>query len=115
MEMVHVISGTGKHRLQAGENKGELVSYSQIAKLTLSSRTFAATTEYWAGTLPTFFEITEATVKEEYVPDGLAEEKESERAWKSRLAEANPPMSTGGSQTAYEAHEERRVYKMGGN
>lgn len=47
------------HRLALGDRKGEWTGYAFIATITneVNKREFAATTNYYAGTLPAVFEI----------------------------------------------------------
>lgn len=80
--IVHTFSGSGKHRLECGRLVGELVAYSSIAFLNVDGKIFAATTEYWAGTLPSFFEIKPGVVEESYLSQGIPgkDEEELERA-----------------------------------
>lgn len=73
--MIHRISGSGWHRLECSGCIGELVPYKGIAKLSMGGKTFAATTEYWSGTLPSFFEIAAgpANKLEIYEAEGITE------------------------------------------
>lgn len=71
--MKHVISGSGAHRIEWGSIAGELVPYQQIARLEADGRVFCATTEYWAGVLPPFFEVKPVAYSEEYRKEGITE------------------------------------------
>jgi hypothetical protein len=71
--MKHVISGSGSHRIEWGSIAGEPVPYQQIARLEADGRVFCATTEYWVGTLPPFFEIRPVSHTEDYRKDGITE------------------------------------------
>ena len=71
--MKHVISGSGSHRIECDSAVGEMTGYRGIARLEVDGRVFCATTEYWAGTLPAFFEIRPVAYTEDYRKDGITE------------------------------------------
>ena len=71
--MKQVISGSGAHRIEWGSAIGEMTGYRGIAQLEIDGKVFCATTEYWAGTLPPFFEIRPVAHTEDYRKDGITE------------------------------------------
>jgi len=71
--MKHVISGSGAHRIECDTAVGEMTGYRGIARLEIDGRVFCATTEYWAGVLPPFFEIRPVEYTEDYRKEGITE------------------------------------------
>jgi hypothetical protein len=72
--MKHVISGSGAHRIECGLIVGEMIGYRGIAQIENDGKVFCATTEYWAGDLPAFFEMRPMACTQEYQKDGITEE-----------------------------------------
>jgi len=71
--MKHVISGSGCHRIECGLIVGEMTGYRGIAQIEIDGKVFCATTEYFAGDLPAFFEMRPMACTQEYQKDGITE------------------------------------------
>lgn len=71
--MKHVISGSGAHRIECDSAVGEMTGYRGVARLEIDGRVFCATTEYWAGVLPPFFEVKPVDYTEDYRKEGITD------------------------------------------
>lgn len=56
-DLCHEYDGRGNHRITLNGALGDWVCFASIATYKVGDRLFAASTDYWAGTLPEIFEV----------------------------------------------------------